>query len=90
MPITTSASGYAYVLLESKMGVSGKICYYLNDSATNATNIGTTLNTIGPLGTYEYLYRWNFELQTNFTMADSTDYSLEIGRTKALNANTDP
>lgn len=62
MPITTSSSGYAYLLLEAKVGVAGKICYYLNDGSTNATNIGTTLNTAGPLGSYEYMYRWNFEV----------------------------
>lgn len=62
MPITTSSSGYAYLLLEAIVGVGGKICYYLNDNSTNATNVGSILNSAGPLGNYEFMYRWNFEI----------------------------
>lgn len=44
----------------------------------------------GPLGNYDKLVRWSFELQTNFTKADTSDYSMEVARTKLIIANSDP
>lgn len=42
------------------------------------------------MGTYTSLYRWNLELQTNFTAADNTDYSMELSRLPKVLDGADP
>lgn len=90
MPITTNSTGYFYIFVDHSHAQVNKMFYSYNDNTTNATNVGSTSSIYGPAGNYEYLMRWNFEIQTNFTKADTTDYSLEIARSKIISANTDP
>lgn len=52
--------------------------------------IGGVINRVGALGAYSYLVRWNMELQTNFTMADNTDFSMEIARVPYVGTGSDP
>lgn len=65
--------------MSNSAAASGRLLNSYNDSTASATNIGVATN-VGPLGTFDKIYHWNMELQTNFTMADTTDYSMEIAR----------
>lgn len=87
MPLLLTSTGYGYLMVDHQMGLTSKICYQFNDATTTATNVGNTVNYLGPTGNYEYLVRWNFEIQTNFTKADNTDYSMEIARVKSITVN---
>lgn len=71
------------------VAASSRLINSYNDSTASATNLGVASN-VGPLGTYNMIYHWNMELQTNFTMADTTDYSMEIARSLPVSAGNDP
>lgn len=89
-PVTTNASGFAYIQFRNTNAVTERVGYYYNDTTCSATVIGGAPTKVGALGAYANLVRWNMEIQTNFTMADNTDFSMEIARVPYVGTSLDP